>query len=88
MYDTTNEGYLDENEQKMRELDKSNRGHLTNAQVLHVRHDDRNEWKDGYHAGSSFWVFVPLPFSFPWLMSAQHVSLVIVIPFVVLLVDT
>lgn len=33
MYDTTNKGYLDDNEQRMRELDKSNRGHLTNAQV-------------------------------------------------------
>ena len=33
MYDTANKGYLDEKEQKMRELDTSNRGHLTNAQV-------------------------------------------------------
>ena len=33
MYDTANKGYLDEKEQQMRELDTSNRGHLTNAQV-------------------------------------------------------
>ena len=36
MYDTANKGYLDENEQKMRELDTSNRGHLTNAQVYEM----------------------------------------------------
>lgn len=32
-YDTSGKGYLDENERKMRELDTSNRGYLTNDRV-------------------------------------------------------
>ena len=33
MYDTTNKGYLDDQEKQMREKDTANLGHLTNAQV-------------------------------------------------------
>ena len=32
-YNSNNKGYLDENEQKMREMDTSNRGFLTNEKV-------------------------------------------------------
>ena len=41
-YDTNGKGYLDKNEQKMREMDTSNRGYLTNDRVYDMMQEMNN----------------------------------------------
>mmetsp|Transcript_3879 Transcript_3879/g.9075 ORF Transcript_3879/g.9075 Transcript_3879/m.9075 type:complete len:290 (+) Transcript_3879:215-1084(+) len=69
MYDRTNKGYLDEEEQKMRALDTAGTGHLSNEQVYDILRtcERRRSRTAGWRrSGTSYWRWGASPSSWRW----------------------